>query len=85
MTDQSTAATDAQRQNRLSDEALLVYVASLENALRRVLGADPNWDADAQHDYGFRYDGPFAPTWVRDIASDALVGHAKEGDSCANA
>jgi hypothetical protein len=46
----------------------------LEDALRRILGPDPSWDPDAQHDYGFRYDGPFAPTWVRDIANDVLVG-----------
>lgn len=51
-------------------------------ALLAILGPDPSWDADQQHDYGFRYDGPFAPSWVRDIASNALTasGPRSEGD-----
>jgi hypothetical protein len=77
---------DAEQHDRISAEAALraeqaevalaqARAEELEKALRRIIGPNPTFDPDGQHDYGWENEPPkaFAPRWVRDLANDALV------------
>lgn len=56
-------------------QSLQEQLEALRNVLLKIVGPNPNFDPDGQHDYGWEQPPPkpFAPGWVRDLANDALV------------